>query len=50
MLKEPMEDNSPAVIKARSAFGVLAALGMIVITADVFWQRMRGKGARPYGE
>ncbi len=50
MLKEPMQDNSPVVVKARSAFGVLAALGMIVITADVFWQRMRGKGEQPHGE
>lgn len=41
MLNEPLTDTSPVVIKARSAFGILAALGMMTITANVFWRRWR---------
>ena len=41
MLKEPLLDTSPVVMKARAAFGVLAALGFMTITANVFWRRMR---------
>jgi hypothetical protein len=45
MLREPLTNTSPVVIKARSAFGVLAAFGMMAVTARVFWRQWRKEGS-----
>lgn len=44
MLKQPLTDDSPLVIRARSSFGVVAALGTIALTAIAFWSHVQRRG------